>query len=95
MADIKSEILMLVTGIILLIVGAVAGTVAVATSKYVINALNSTGSVTITSSENFVSTVTNIVGPTFTVVGVALIVSAVVFIIRKLLEAPKEIESYT
>ena len=45
--DLKPWILALITGLILLIVGAVTGTVVVAVGDYIVNALNSTGTLTI------------------------------------------------
>lgn len=83
--DLRPWLMALITGLILLIVGAVTGTVVVAVGDYIVQALNSTGTLTI--SADFISTVVNIVGPVFSIAGVALIVIAAVGIIKLLLES--------
>ncbi|RLG80864.1 MAG: hypothetical protein DRO09_02585 [Thermoprotei archaeon] len=85
--DLRPWILALITGIILLIVGAVTGTVVVAVGDYIVNALNTSGGLTI--STNFITTVTTVVGPVFSITGVAIIVIAAVGIIKLLLESVK------
>jgi len=85
LANIKPWIVALVGGIILLIVGAVTGTITIAVGNYMVNTLNSTGSLTISNNQNFVNSIATTVAPVFTILGTALIIVALVFIIRQLL----------
>ncbi len=77
-------ILAIVVGIVLIIVGAVTGTVAYAIGDYVLQQLNHTEGVTISPQANFLATVTNVISPAFTILGVVVIVIAAVGIIRLL-----------
>lgn len=81
--NVKANIMALVIGIILLIVGSVAGDVTSSVGEYIINQLTSTGN--FTRPTTFTNDVFTVVGPVFTILGVVLIVVASVTILRELL----------
>lgn len=88
-SELKPWILALVGGIILLIIGAVTGTISLAVSGFIISSLNSTSQFTIPSNQNFVNQIPGIVSPIFSIIGTALVIVSLVFIIKQLLSIPE------
>ena len=88
-SELKPWILALVGGIILLIIGAVTGTISLAVSGFIISSLNSTSQFTIPANQNFVNQIPAIVSPIFSIIGTALVIVSLVFIIKQLLSIPE------
>ena len=85
--EIRGPILGLVIGVILVIVGAVAGMITGGIGYTIIGTLNKSNGVTIPSNINYLGSVSGILSPVFTILGIALLVAAVVWIIYLMLRS--------
>jgi len=88
--DIKSEIVALISGIILVAAGVMGASITAGISQYVLTKFNATG-VTIPASYNFFNQVAPLLSVVAIIVGVGLLVVGAVFIIRKLVTSVSSI----
>jgi hypothetical protein len=88
--DIKTELLVLVAGVVIVIIGAVLGDVTYAIGSFVIGALNSTGQ--IKGTLGAIKGVATVLPPVFTILGTVLTIVSAFLIIRKLLGVTKELK---
>lgn len=85
--EMQGAIMGLVIGVILVIVGAVAGMITGGIGYTIIGALNKSNGVTIPSNINYLGSVSGILSPVFVILGIALLVAAVVWIIYLMLRS--------
>lgn len=88
--DVKTELLVLVTGVVIIIIGAVLGDVTYAIGGFVVNALNSTGQ--IKGTLGAIKGIATVLPPVFTILGTVLTIVSAFLIIRKLLGLTKELK---
>jgi len=86
MREVLPAIVLAVLGVVLLIVGSVAGSITAAIGVYILSTFNSS-SITIPSSYNYLHTITGLIPIIFTLVGIALLVAAAVMAIVILLKS--------
>ena len=86
MKEVLPAIVMAVLGVVLLIVGSVAGSLTAAIGVYILSTFNKS-SIPIPSNYNYMSSVSGLIPIIFTLIGIALLVAAAVITIAILLKS--------